>query len=82
MWLKRISYATYGYSALVKNEFTGLTLQEEEGYYTSDASELIPTNIQTDLSLGSNAAILISILVGLRIIQYIQMRIIIANKFL
>ena len=82
VWIKKISYATYGYSALVKNEFTGLTLQEEGGFNTSDASELIPTNIQTDLSLGANAAILISILVGLRIIQYIQMRIIIAAKFL
>lgn len=64
----------------MKNEFTGLSLQEEEGFSTSDASELIPTNIQTDLSLGSNAAILVSILVGLRIVQYIQMRIIIASK--
>ncbi|CAL5229378.1 g12692 [Coccomyxa viridis] len=81
-WLKRISYATYGYSALVKNEFSGLTLQEEGGFYTTDASELIPTNIQTGFSLGANAAILISILVGLRIVQYIQMRIIIAAKFL
>ena len=81
-WIKRISYATYGYSALVKNEFSGLTLQEEGGFYTSDASELIPTNIQTSLSLGANAGILISILVGLRIIQYIQMRLIIASKFL
>ena len=26
-WIKRISYATYGYSALVKNEFQGLGLQ-------------------------------------------------------
>lgn len=81
-WIKRISYATYGYSALVKNEFQGLTLQEEGGYYTSDATELIPSNVQTELSLGANVAILFGILVALRIIHYIQMRISIATKSL
>ena len=81
-WIKRISYATYGYSALVKNEFRGLSLLEAEGFVVPDASELIPTNIQTSLSEGANVGILVGILLGLRIIQYIQMRISIAKKML
>lgn len=80
--MKRISYASYGYSALVKNEFRSLSLQEEEGFVISDASSLIPTNVQTELSLGSNVAILIGILVGLRVIAYVQMRFTIAAKCL
>ena len=82
VWIKRISYATYGYSALVKNEFRGLSLTEEEGFVVADASELIPINIQTSLSEGANVGILVGILLGLRIIHYVQMRISIAKKML
>ena len=82
-WIKRISYATYGYSALVKNEFQGLGLQPgDDGFDVPDAETLIPANIQTTLSLAANAGVLIAILIGLRTILYIQMRLTIATKAL
>ena len=82
-WIKRISYATYGYSALVKNEFQGLGLQPaDNGFDIPDAETLIPANIQTTLSLADNAGVLIAILIGLRTILYIQMRLTIATKSL
>ena len=82
-WIKRISYATYGYSALVKNEFHGLELQSaDDGYDIPNAESLIPANIQTTLSLADNAGVLIAILIGLRTILYIQMRLTIAWKAL
>ena len=82
-WIKRISYATYGYSALVKNEFQGLGLQPgDDGFDVPDAETLIPANIQTSLTLGENAGVLITILIGLRTILYVQMRLTIAMKAL
>lgn len=72
-WIKELSFATYGYSALVKNEFQGLQLGIGGTVEIADAETAIPSNIESELSIASNLGVLLCILVGLRCVVYAQM---------
>ncbi|BDA50622.1 Broad substrate specificity ATP-binding cassette transporter [Coccomyxa sp. Obi] len=81
-WVKELSFASYGYSALVKNEFEGLELSSGGVVVISDAVSAIPSNIESEHGMGVNIGVLLCILVGLRVVVYIQMCISIKLKFL
>lgn len=72
-WIKKLSYVAYGYSGLVKNEFEGLSIHTAQGMAVPDASGLIPANIENGLSIGTDALIMLGILIGMRFVAYIQM---------
>jgi hypothetical protein len=81
-WIKKISYVAYGYSGLVKNEFGGLHLSTAQGMPIPDAMGLIPSNIENGLGIGTDALIMVAILVGMRIVAYLQMTIAISRHTL
>ncbi|KAK9917341.1 hypothetical protein WJX75_003369 [Coccomyxa subellipsoidea] len=81
-WLKELSFASYGYSALVKNEFEGLQLRSGGVVVITDAVTAIPSNIQSELTTGDSIGVLVCILVGLRVVVYVQMCISIRLKLL
>lgn len=81
-WLKELSFASYGYSALVKNEFEGLQLRSEGVVVITDAVTAIPSNIESELTTGDSIGVLVCILVGLRVVVYVQMCISIRLKLL
>ena len=82
-WIKALSFATYAYSALVKNEFSGLKLTSDDGVLViPDAVSIIPPNIESALGIGADLGILLGVLVGIRLIVYAQLRISIALKWL
>ncbi|KAK9917054.1 hypothetical protein WJX75_000354 [Coccomyxa subellipsoidea] len=72
-WIKKLSYVAYGYSGLVKNEFEGLSISTAQGMHVPDATALIAPNIENGLSIGTDALIMLGILVGMRFVAYIQM---------
>lgn len=72
-WVKELSFASYGYSALVKNEFEGLELRSGEVMVVSDAMSAIPSNVESERRVGFNIGVLLCILAGLRFVGYIQM---------
>lgn len=72
-WIKKLSYVAYGYSGLVKNEFQGLQIATAQGMHVPDATGLIPPNIENGLSIGTDALIMLGILVGMRFVAYLQM---------
>ncbi|EIE20498.1 hypothetical protein COCSUDRAFT_57645 [Coccomyxa subellipsoidea C-169] len=81
-WLRELSFASYGYSALVKNEFMGLQLRSGDAVVVTNAETSIPSNIESEHSIASSIGVLLCILVGLRIVVYVQMCISIRRKFL
>ncbi len=81
VWIKRISYVAYGYSGLIKNEFTGLRLTAPGGFEV-EARSLIPPNIENGLDIGRDAWVLVGILVGMRIITFFQMLVSIRLRWL
>jgi hypothetical protein len=78
-WIKKISYVAYGYSGLVKNEFGGLALHTAQGMQIPDATGLIPANIENGMSIGTDCLIMLGILVGMRVVAYVQMTIAISR---
>jgi hypothetical protein len=72
-WIKKLSYVAYGYSGLVKNEFQGLQIATAQGMHVPDAIGLIPPNIENGLSIGTDALIMLGILIGMRFVAYLQM---------
>ncbi len=72
-WIKKISYVAYGYSGLVKNEFEGLHIHTTQGMEIPDPTGLIPANIENGLSVGTDALVMLGILVGMRVVAYVQM---------
>ncbi|CAL8465028.1 g4563 [Coccomyxa elongata] len=81
-WVKELSFASYGYSALVKNEFEGLKFHSGGVVVISDAISAIPSNVESEHGVGVNIGVLLCILVGLRVVVYIQMCISIRLKLL
>ncbi len=81
-WLRELSFASYGYSALVKNEFMGLQLRSGGAVVVTNAETSIPSNIDSEHSIASSIGVLLCILVGLRIVVYVQMCISIRRKYL
>ena len=81
VWIKRISYVAYGYSGLIKNEFTDLRLTAPGGFAV-EAQTLIPPNIENGLSIGGDAWVLVGILAGMRVIAYFQMLVSIRLRWL
>jgi hypothetical protein len=80
LWLKKVSYVAFGYSALVKNEFSGLLLHSNEG--PVEGMNLIPANINNSLSISADLAILLCILVGIRFSAYLVIRLVIMRGWL
>ncbi|BDA50620.1 ABC transporter G family member 19 [Coccomyxa sp. Obi] len=81
-WIKKLSYVAYGYSGLVKNEFEGLSIRTAQGMSVPDATGLIPANIENGLSIGTDALIMLGILIGMRFIAYLHMTISIKHHWL
>lgn len=81
-WIKKLSYVAYGYSGLVKNEFEGLSIRTAQGMTVPDATGLIPANIENGLSIGTDALIMLGILIGMRFIAYLHMTISIKHHWL
>ncbi len=81
VWIKRISYVAYGYSGLIKNEFTDLRLTAPGGFQI-EAQTLIPPNIENNLSIARDAWVLLGILVGMRVITFFQMLVSIKLRWL
>ncbi len=79
-WVKELSFASYGYRALVKNEFEGLKLDSGGIVVISDAISAIPSNVESEHGMVVNIGVLLCILVGLRVVVYIQMAISIRLK--
>lgn len=81
-WVKDLSFASYGYSALVKNEFEGCQLRSGGFVVISNAVSAIPSNVESEHGVGVNIGVLLCILVGLRIVVYLQMCLSIKLKLL
>eukprot|EP00884_Botryococcus_braunii_P006931 jgi/Botrbrau1/16239/Bobra.0066s0024.1 len=80
LWLKKVSYVAFGYSALVKNEFSGLHLHSQEG--PVEGMNLVPANINNSLSIAADVLILLCILLGIRVCAYLAIRLVIKRGLL
>jgi hypothetical protein len=81
LWLKKASYVAFAYAAIVKNEFEGLELHDPTKG-TIPGMETVPPNIRTSLAVWEDLIILLSILVGIRVLTYTLIRFIIWQRWL
>lgn len=72
---------THGYSALVHNEFQGLTLHSQ-GLPDTDGLAAVPANIENGLSFAKDFAILLGILIGARMLTFWELLLIVRYNWL
>ncbi|KAK9797098.1 hypothetical protein WJX73_010023 [Symbiochloris irregularis] len=71
-WLKKASFVTHGYAAVVTCEFNGLQFTGPDGVPVAGAT-VIPANIDNGLSYGTDIVILLGVLVATRIANFIEL---------
>lgn len=73
-WFSHINFFTYGFTALVRNEFDGLTLVDETGE-SVDALEFIKATgrLPNDLSVWANVAVLFAFTIFFRLLAFFFM---------
>ncbi|MEW5313182.1 MAG: hypothetical protein WDW38_004769 [Sanguina aurantia] len=67
-WVQRVSYLTYAYSALLRNELTGLVLINADGSSVAGETQM-PTQIDTGLSVWGNIGVLAGLAGGMEVIK-------------
>lgn len=86
VWLKKSSYVAFAYSAVVRNEFTGLTLAPPAGAPHGtppvDGMAAVPANVNNGLTIGQDVMWLGLICVAIRMVTYAWMRIAIRKHWL
>ena len=63
---------THSYDGLLQNEFRGLMLRDADSSMVSALGNL-PVNLQSNLSLGQDFAIVLGALVGLRLLVFCEL---------
>ena len=63
---------THAYNALVQNEFSGLTLYQPNSLAVP-ATSLLPSNLDSSLSLGQDFAVVCCVLLGLRVLVFFEL---------
>jgi hypothetical protein len=75
VWLKKSSYVAFAYSAVVRNEFTGLTLapptSAPHGAPPVDGMAAVPANVNNGLSIAADFGWLVGIMVAVRVFTYV-----------
>eukprot|EP00798_Chlamydomonas_sp_ICE-L_P031603 gene31603-6798_t len=66
IWISKISFFTYAYSALVQSELTGLYLEDEEGTWVEAITHL-PSQIDNGLSIGINVVVLLCLMIAMEL---------------
>lgn len=69
-WLGKVSYFSYAYAALVRNELDGLTFKSTNGTLIA-GSHLIPNSLQNNLSVQGNVLVLLGFTVVTRVLAYV-----------
>ena len=80
VWLKKSSYVAFAYSAVVRNEFSGLKLQGP--LLAVDGLDAIPDNVNNGLSVAVNLGFLTGIMVGIRVLCYAWVSVSIRRQWL
>jgi len=70
----QISYYSLAYTALVKNEFTGLSLRTGLDPLCSAEVNFIPPPPSNTLSIGANLGLLALIAAGIRVVAFLVLK--------
>lgn len=69
VWIPKISYLSYAYSALVGNEFNHATFYSADGT-SIPGTEVVPSTVQNGLSVGANICVVLGLCVGTRLLAF------------